>query len=472
MRSLRLQLVLGTAAGTAAVLLACGLVLYERIDRALRAEFDEALVARARSLTALAEQDGYELEFELTEFSLPEFEPSDRAEYYQIRLPDDTVLARSPSLGEAALDQPTVPAGKTVVRSVTLPDGRPGRVVGIGFVPRQEQPPGGQVQPVTLTLALGRDTLGLRHALARVGTILAGVGVVAVLLSAAVLAGVIRWSLRPVDRLTKQIACLGAPDLATRINASGMPAELAPVVDRLNDLLARLDAAFQRERRFTGDVAHELRTPLAGLRSKLELALSRERSPEAYRESISDCLEINLQMQRLVENLLHLARSDAGRPDQGQPERVDVAQLVRQCWEPLDQRARAREMHIEWHLDALATVMTDPHRLRLAVQNVLDNAVTYADERGTISLSTAAENGRVALAVSNTGSTLTPEAASQVFDRFWRADPSCRPGEETHCGLGLTLAKAVTEELGGSIEAQTGNGVFTIVIRLPVGTDT
>lgn len=466
MRSLRVRLLIGTALGMTAVLLVTGAVLYALISRTLRAEFDTALAGKARSLAALVEQEGAGLEFDLTEVSLPEFEPSAHAEYYQVWLPDGAVFARSPSLRGGELGPTAGPFDVPVFETVRLPDGRPGRVVSMTFVPRREVKDTHANRPLTVTLMLGRDTVRLRGTLARVRGVLFGVGLAAVILSAGVLAGVVGRSLRPVNRLSRQIASVGEEDLSVRIDAAGIPDELGPVVDRLNDLLARLEAAFQRERRFTGDVAHELRTPLAGLRAKLETALSRDRASEAYREALGDCLEINLHLQRMVENLLHLARADAGQLEIRR-EPVDLSDVIKECWKSLEAGADARGLTVDWRLQAPDPVRTDRDKLRLVVQNLLDNAVTYANDEGQLSVETRAENGAWVLIVRNTGHRLRGEEVHRVFDRFWRADPSCRDADDRHCGLGLPLCEAVMKRLGGTIEATTGDGMFTITIRLP-----
>jgi two-component system sensor histidine kinase QseC len=456
----------GTALGTTAVLLVSGVALYVVISRALWTQFDDALAARARSLTALAEQEDGILEFELTEMSLPEFEPSPRAEVYQVWGPDGTVFARSPSLGAQSL--PRFGGGwDTPEFRGEFPGDRPGRLMGLVFVPRQEDEDGEADEPMAVTLVLGRDTLAVHATLARLRGWLVSVCLGAVVVSAGVLAWVVRRGLRPVHSLARRIDEVDEDGLGTRIESTSMPAELEPIIDRLNDLLTRLDRAFQRERRFTGDVAHELRNPLAGFRAKLELALSRDRTPEDYRSAMRDCLAINLQMQRMVENLLHLARADAGQLDVRR-ECVDVSELVQECWAPLRGKAKARGLRVEWDLLANGSVSTDREKLRLVVQNILDNAVSYVDESGRVSVSTAAENGLVVLTASNTGCRLSAAEFEHVFDRFWRGDSSFEAGQEGHCGLGLALCRTLIAELGGSIRGtSTADGVYTIVASLP-----
>ncbi|HRX86852.1 MAG TPA: ATP-binding protein, partial [Phycisphaerae bacterium] len=291
--------------------------------------------------------------------------------------------------------------------------------------------------------------------------------IVSVALAAFVLSWVVRRSLAPVDELTRQIGALDAEDLGTRINVALLPGELAPVVDRLNELLGRLAATLMRERRFTGDVAHELRTPLAGLRMKLEVAVGRERSAEALHETVAACLEICLHMQRMVENLLHLVRADAGQLETGQ-DRVNLDELVRARWAPLEGRAVQRNLHVTWSLHSTRPVESDEELVALVIHNVLENAVAHTETGGEVHIATAAEDGAVRLAVRNTGCRIPPGEVDRVFERFWRADASSRPGDAMHCGLGLPLARTVLEQVGGRIDAAcTRNGEFTVTVTLP-----
>ena len=465
MRSLRVQLILGTALTTAAVLLVSGVVLYASISRALWTEFDQSLAAKARSLATLFEQDDG-LECDLGEVSLPEFEPSDQAEYYQVWLPDGTVFARSPSLADGNLTRIAATLDAPDFATALLPNGRRARIVGFVFEPRREND-ACAAATLMVTLAVARETRGLQATLARVRGLMVAVCLAAIALSTGVLICLIRRSLRPVAHLSSQIAEVGEDDLSKRIAADRMPRELSPVVDRLNDLLARLEAAFERERRFTGDVAHELRTPLAGLRAKLELALSRERTPQAYCDAMTECREINLQMQRMVENLLHLARADAGQLDL-RSEPVDVAALARDCWTLLEERAAARGLRIEWSVSAAGHAQADPATLRLILQNLLDNAVTYADAGSQIGVSVSTEDEAVVVCVRNGGGP-SPQDVHHVFDRFWRASHARRSQDENRCGLGLPLCKALIKQLGGTITAAVSQGgVFSVNVRLPL----
>jgi heavy metal sensor kinase len=468
MRSLRAQLLIGLPLGTIPVLVVAGVLLDAVIAKTLWGAFDAALAGRARDLTALAEESEDGLEFESPEPPARSARAGVPDEYYQLWRRDGSVLARSQAADGEDLEFISGEPETPVYRGVKLPDGRAGRAVGTTFVPRQEFESGAPTgDRARATLVVARPVDALLGTLARVRAALVGVGCGAVLASSGILAWVVRRRLRPVDRLSTSISAVAADDLAARIDAPDVPTELRPVVDRVNDLLARLEAAFRRERQFTGDVAHELRTPLAGIRAKIELALSRARPAEAYRAALRDCLEIHGQMQRLVEYLLKLARADAGQLEVRRAP-VDVAELTRECWAPLEGRAAERGLHVAWRFDGPLMIETDAELLKLVVRNILENAVAYADANGRIEIAARRAGDALTHIVTNTGSRLAAGQAARVFDRFWRGESVDRSTDaERHCGLGLPLCKAVIEQLGGSIEAASAaDGMFSVRFRL------
>jgi two-component system sensor histidine kinase QseC len=485
----------GTLIGTACVLVPAGVVLSLIAERALWNVFDESLATRARSLAAMAEVDDGEIELEFAEVHLPEFEPSGRPAYYQVWLDDGRVYARSPSLGQHDLDRVQGSWDAPAFQSTTLPDGRPGRLAGIRFAPRQENGRrAGSAVSHYVTLVFGCETAVIDQAVAMLRTLLIAVGALTLGLTAFVLAAVVRRGLKPVDALAAQIASVRPDDLSARIEPAGVPAELLPVVERLNDLLARLEQAFHRERRFSADVAHELRTPLAGIRTLLEVSLAQPRDAASSRHTMEECLDINRRMQQMVENLLHLARADA-RQIEIATEPVNLSQLVRDCWRPFEEPAAAKRLHTEWRLDAPCTIETDRDKLRLILGNILGNAVSYTNDGGNIEVELTTDapgeqegtpgdhwggsddfqtreralqaptNGQhIELTVTNTGSTINPADADRVFDRFWRGDTARRATGE-HAGLGLSLCRMLVEALGGSIRATaTPDGRFRIAM--------
>ena len=250
-----------------------------------------------------------------------------------------------------------------------------------------------------------------------------------------------------------------------------VPTEIIPIKNRLNELLSRLEASFDRERRFSADVAHELRTPLAGIRSTIEVTLAHARDANQYKKALSDCLAIVEVMQTMVNNLLMIARLDACQVTFRQEE-IRLAELANFCWRSFSERAIQRSIILENRINAEITCRTDCDSLSMVLSNLLDNAVEYANEEGRIWTTAQQVGDCMEVTVANTGCTLTNEQVSQVFDCFWRGDSS-RKDAGVHCGLGLALVQKIIRALGGSVTAEIQNGgIFNIQITFPVKNDT
>ena len=357
MRSLRNRLVAATLAATFLILLVTASLIYGLIRGALVAEFDEALLTKARAIASLAEEDAGRFEFDLDAAQMPEFKPGDRPEYFQIWSSESAMLARSRSLSSHSLDA----AGATEVPSYRfkeLPDGRPGRQVTVvtpirtehGSEATSEDQTGANSQAI-VTICVARDTLDLDQTLWRLGLLLGSVSLGAALLSVVVLVVVVRFTLKPVGALAVRISEIDASNVSGKGRLCCSVVELDPVVHRLNEFLERLETAFARERAFTADVAHELRTPLAGLSAALEVCSSRPRDEAAYREVILKCLGATQTMQVMVENLLTLARADAGQLTL-RKEPLDLLSFAADCWQPFEQRATQRGLQVQWPNDA------------------------------------------------------------------------------------------------------------------------
>ena len=485
LRSLRSRLLAGMIASTALLVALFGLLVYVAIRRALVAEFDSSLAVAARTLAASVEIDDGEFELEFDPRGVGELHPGRRPLLFQFWSTAGAVLKRSESLGQRDLPKFHGPEGQPACRFVPLDQAAPLRAAGIRFVPRADEDdeddsgplrrPRGQGRPrrretsrdsPALVLVVARDFSGMAARLARLRWLLLGAGagtMVAALLVSFVLVG---RSLRPMTALARRIADIREETLAQPLREGRLPTEMLPVVRRLNGLLERLEGAFRRERAFTADVAHELRTPLAGLRSVLEVALADRADAADPREALADCLEIALAMQAMVERLLMLARLDRGQAA-SQPEALRPAGLVEDCWAPLAERSRRKEQAFANGVAGDAAVLADRDTLAMVLANLLENAVEYAPRGGRIRATSRAIDDAVEIAVSSTGCTLSDQQVSQVFDRFWRADPA-RKDTGLHCGLGLALVRRAAESLGGQALADVdAEGLFTVRLHLP-----
>jgi heavy metal sensor kinase len=238
-------------------------------------------------------------------------------------------------------------------------------------------------------------------------------------------------------------------DFARRIDLADTESELGELASTLNDAFARLEGAYRQQARFTADASHELRTPLSVMHSHLELALSRERSGEEYRQSISTCLRAAQRMRSLVESLLVLARADAGRLEMAR-EPLDLAEVARESMTLLAPLAEAKQVRIEADLTPTC-VRGDRTRLAQVVTNLVTNAIHYNRDAGHVRVTVAPDDvGHVTLAVADTGIGVAGEDQPHLFERFFRADPS-RSRAAGGSGLGLAICKSVVEAHGGTI---------------------
>ncbi|MCA9026204.1 MAG: sensor histidine kinase N-terminal domain-containing protein [Planctomycetaceae bacterium] len=473
-QSLRSRLIIAITATSIVVLSVTTWLLDSQIHSSLYAELDEHLEAKARALALMVEQDGEFLDIEFTEHQLQEYSREDRPEYFQIWANDGTVLARSLSLGDVDLPMILGSTKNPGVASLNLPDGQNGRIAGIRFVPHLEHDrdetssstindeESSAFDRAQVTLVVARDTADVDRTLARVGWLLIGSTGLAVLSIISVLAWLVTRSLQPLSQLAAQIEVLDANTLTDRVQLDHAPTELRPVIGHLNELIERLETAFQREKTFSADAAHELRTPLAGIRSTLEVSLSRRRENEEYQTTISKCLAICGQTENIVESLLTLSRLESGREQQELTE-IDLVRLLQDCWEPFEEEARERELTVEWDCEENIILYGDRSMLQVVLNNLFDNAVSYTNVKGTIHIASFLTDSAVRLRITNSGCTLSPQDAEQVFERFWRSDPA-RTQTGQHAGLGLTLSRRMVALMGGTAKAHIEEGNFSITL--------
>ena len=442
-----------------------GIALYLLLRAGLVGEFDHTSHVTVQRLAALTERTEGGPAFDASGDPLPAFEPGDRPDYFQIWLPDGSTLAQSPSLAPiAALPRDAGAPEAPRYLNVSLPNGRSGRAAGIRFVPHDDdEAPANTRAPQRedeVTLVVARDRGDLDDRLRQLATMLVMVGLTTAVAVSVVGGMLVRRGLRPLATLAAHAAAIDASSLGSQFPTDHMRAELLPIAQRLNDLLARLDASFARERRFSADVAHELRTPIAELRTLSEVALRWPDDAGASRSALQDALAVSLQMESVVTGLLALARCEGGLLSV-RGETVAIDAMVRELWQSVSELARDKKLSVTFDLPSEATWHTDPVALRVIVGNVFANAVQYAPAEGDIRVVFEDTQDTRVLSVSNTTAHLQPHDLSHLFERFWRKDPS--RASTGHTGLGLALAVAYAKALGMRLNAtMTGDAVITI----------
>lgn len=263
-----------------------------------------------------------------------------------------------------------------------------------------------------------------------------------------------RRVLTPVDRMIVAAESISAQRLNQQLEISNPRDEFGRLAQTLNGMLSRLHSSFDEMRRFTADAAHELRTPLAVLRTEVEVALRAPRSARQYQRVLESVLEEAARLTRLTDQLLMLCREDAGlNPARRENVRLDA--VLTETTDDLRVVAEQKGVALRAHDVAPATVQGDPGRLRQLCFNLLDNAIKYTPAGGRVSVRTESCSGQVHLLIEDTGRGIPPEHQPHIFKRFYRADGS-RNGTGT--GLGLAICKAIAEAHRGRIRVESAVG--------------
>jgi heavy metal sensor kinase len=316
-------------------------------------------------------------------------------------------------------------------------------------------------------VVVGCSTAADSAALRRFAAILTGVGAAVLALGLVGGGWLVTRALQPIQDISDAAAKISRGDLSRRIGVDQTAGELGQLAGVLNECFERLEEAFARQARFTGDAAHELRTPVTVILTHAENGLAAEGGTEEQREAFAACQRAAQRMRGTIESLLQLARLDSGENPFART-RFDLAEVARGCLELVQPMAGERGIALRTDL-APAECLGDPRRLDQVVTNLLVNAVLYNRDGGEVRLSTRREGVAAVLVVADTGVGIAAEHLPRIFDRFYRVDPA-RTAAAGHAGLGLAIVKAIVEAHGGAIQVESRLGAgTTFAVRLPAG---
>ncbi len=456
--SIRLRLTLLYSAILALTLIGLSLALYVTVSRVTLGAIEDTLTDEAQRLISSREFDLDHIDFRAKKFAAPET-------YIQTIRLDGSVADRTLNLGDFVLPLShdgfqACQGGRSWTEVVPTEDGR---------LLVHSQPVAAYGQPVAGIVQMARSLAEHDQSLSALGNILsAGSAVVTIAMFgvAWVMSGA---ALRPIHRITETAQAIGAErDFDRRVDYTGPPDEIGRLATTFNAMLAELQAAYrqaeqalQAQRRLVADASHELRTPLTTIRGNLGL-LRRDPPIDAEdREAvIADMIDETDRLIRLTNDLLVLARADAGRPLRR--EAVPIKPLIEDVCRQAKLLGPGRTIECENALDA--AVPGDRDALKQVLLILLDNALKYTPLGRTIAISTSMTDGHVAVSVRDTGPGIAPDALPHIFERFYRSDSS-RTG--AGAGLGLAIAKELIEAQCGRIrvESRVGQGsVFTLTL--------
>lgn len=435
MKSIRHHLLERLLPGYLLLWAAGGSVIYFAVKQQLDAELNSEVRELLGVMPYLpSSEDDYLVDLE-------DFDSSDHGLYFQIWTRDGEELTKSKNLGEKDLAQPEIrfPDARGEYSDLRL-GALELRALTIGV----ESASGG---PIKVTVAKSKEDVAasmFRLAISIVGVgLLAGAGFVALVVVS------LRSGLEPLTLVGDKASKIDSDSLEARFAEEGMPLELRPIVTRLNSLIERLEAGFARERRFSSDLAHELRSPVAALRSNCEYAL---KWPEKVsKEDLAEMLTISKELEVMIGHMLMLARLE-NKGEQLQWQNLDLQACTRECWEDVAELAKTRGITPQFQLAGKQSMKADPTLLRIILTNLFSNAVEYAPEGSVITIGSGNQVEGEFLVVSNPAPQMAERDIEHLFDRFWRGDKA--RGHAGHCGLGLSLVKTCAELMDWRIRAQ------------------
>jgi two-component system OmpR family sensor kinase len=451
---LTITLVLGVAAGGADWV----------FSRMVLGQFDQTLLdlADAEATAALASPDEPIRVHEMpTGTAPPSFPRLDK--FVQIVNLDGRVLARSVNLGTARL--PTPSSLLTQLR-----DGRP---------VFETRPDFGD-EPLRL-VSVPVERAGVRYAIQIAGSLddahaarrsarLLFLAMSAAILGAVALVGAMlaRAILMPIDQVVQRARLIGDSGLDARLPHPGSRDEIARLVETLNEMLGRIEQGFDAQRRFTADAAHELRSPVSRLRAELEVTLRRPRASGEYKAALHSCLEEVERLSQLTNQLLLLARLDAGAPREPSVQTVPLAPILQEAMTGLAADALQRDVTLALDAPAGVVVRADPAAASVVVANILGNAVKFSPPGGRVRVGVSTDAAEAVVAVSDSGPGIPEAELPRLFERFYRGS-AARQSDVPGVGLGLAICRVLVEGQGGSITVSNSpGGGATFRIRLPL----
>jgi signal transduction histidine kinase len=273
-----------------------------------------------------------------------------------------------------------------------------------------------------------------------------------------------RLTSSPTD-LSEQIKHISSRNLDKHIRGINSKDEIGELAKSFNDLLDRLNQAFKREQQFIADVAHELKTPLATLRSSLEVAISRERSNDEFKKVITEAIKDTNHLSTTLKNILDLAWSETPI-EKNNTERINLSELMNELTEISQKMAIQKDINIESQITADIYIIGSKDKLARALMNIIDNAIKYTSAKGTMTLSLKKAHNKASISITDTGQGILEKDIPHIFDRFYRGSAT---DKVFGSGLGLAITKSSINLHHGDIrvDSKVGQGsTFTITLPL------
>ncbi|MBM9615684.1 hypothetical protein JWJ90_15555 [Desulfobulbus rhabdoformis] len=445
------------------LLLSLGVFLYHEVEQILLESVDQSLHSKEQLITGLLHEENNNIEIELSEIMLGEYSLPRSGHYYKV-LMNGLLLAASPSMVEGDFDLASGNIASSdaekneKIYMAIGPDREPIRTLHHSFSTY------GQSFDIFVAESI-REYVEMIHTYRNILMIV-------ILASILIVCLMNRWiiirSLLPLDIFTASISRITHRSLDNRLVVRTEVQELDGLAESFNDMLDRLQSAFESERRLVSDASHELKTPVSVIKAHCDVLLLKDRSKEEYREALVTIQDVSANMGRLINDLLSLARLDAGALSASTLRDVSLKVCVDNALRLVQPLAEQRTVSVNVSSLKDIVLQGDGERLTEALLNLIENAVRYNKENGVVDVSYMQKNGTVHVMVSDTGIGIAEEDRNRIFDRFYRSD-AVRNSDGT--GLGLNIVKLIVEGHHGTImvDSIVGEGSrFTITLPLSV----
>lgn len=443
LNSIKSKLILWFLSVFSILFLGLGIFLYYELKDIAIGSVDSHLHSETQLIASLLEIEHGEVELELKGAAIGEYTLPFSGHYYQIVSSDNNIIVKSPSLIDKSLPFATEKISQ--VLTILGPKGEDLRLMNHPF-----QLPRGTVmiqaaESLEDIYRLLRSFRNIIIVIFPILFILSGVGIM-------IITGM---SLKILNIFSRKVSAITEKNLNERIEEKDVDKELKPLATSFNNMMARIEDAFIKQRQFLSDASHELRTPTSVIKSYCDVTLKKERHKSEYEDALTVIRDASERMALLIQKILDVARFES-KNILLKKEIVDIGHILSNAYKLMRPLANEKGIEILLQDGKEMNISGDRERLAELFINLLDNAIKYNKKDGRVVLSSAMKDGCAVITISDTGIGIPEEHFNKIFDRFYRIDKSRSSVSGT--GLGLSIVKAIVDAHGGKIEVKSKAG--------------
>ena len=453
--SIKLKLITWTVLTLAGLFLTLGLYLRHELEEIIIGSVDSHLHSEVQLLASLIESEEGE-EMEISEAETGEYSLPLSGHYYQIVSPEGKVISRSPSLSIVDALLPLVEGNSSAeLKEIIGPGKNRLRMLSQRFNTASGEVIIQAAETLEEPYHLIDEFQGTLYLIFPATLILATIGIIIISASA----------LSRLDRFSEKVGHITEKRLNERLEDKGLEAELMPLARGFNEMMDRLELSFKKQGQFLSDASHDLRTPTSVIKSHCDVILKKSRSPEEYIEALQKIKNSSERMSGIIDRIIEVARLDSSQ-FKLKHDNVDLMELLENVVTLLAPKAKEKGISISINGEAIR-FNGDRERLFEAFSDIIDNAIKYNKENGSVDVTLNKREASVELAITDKGIGIALEEQAKIFDRFYRVDSS--RGLTSGSGLGLSITKAIVEAHGGKIELESSPGegsCFTVILPI------